>query len=85
MPIFLNTGMQYQNSTLSSKLVYQPLTNFKLYYHCGMLTLYDIKFSDVIFTWRHIKYDVTLDQNIIEIDLEVWKWQVKQHNWYLLR
>ena len=85
MPIFLNTGMQYQNSTLSSKLVYQPLTNFKLYYHCGMLKLYDIKISDVIFTWCHIKYDVALDQNIIEIDLEVWKWQVKQHNWYLLR
>ena len=43
---------QYQHVILelhaffrSVMLVCQPLTNLKLYYHCGMLTLYDL--------WRH--------------------------------
>ena len=43
--------------------------------------LYDVKIANVIFTWV-IKYDITLDQNIIWITLTVWKSQVKQQNWF---
>ena len=31
-----------------------------------------------------MKYDLMLDQNILQITFKVWKLQVKQHNWFLL-
>ena len=33
----------------SVMLVCQPSTNLKHYYHCGMLTLYDVKIAEVIY------------------------------------